>query len=187
MGLNTLSLAHKFIKEHVKPGDFCMDATAGKGRDTLLLCQLVGPTGKILALDIQPEAIQQTEQLLKAHHMDTVAHVICDDHCNLAAYAEPESVDCIVFNLGWLPGGNHQIYTRPATSIPAIQAGLTLLKPGGIMSLCIYYGKENGFTERDAVLNFLQSIDPSVYTVIVSQFHNRAGNPPIPVCILKEV
>ena len=41
MGLNTLFLAHKFVSEHVQPGDFCIDATAGKGRDTVFLCELV--------------------------------------------------------------------------------------------------------------------------------------------------
>ena len=54
MGLNTLFLAHKFVSEHVKSGDFCIDATAGKGRDTVFLCDLVTESGKVLAFDIQP-------------------------------------------------------------------------------------------------------------------------------------
>ena len=37
MGLNTLSLAHDFIRRHVQPGAHCIDATAGRGRDTALL------------------------------------------------------------------------------------------------------------------------------------------------------
>ena len=47
---------HHFIKEHVKEGDFCIDATAGNGNDTLFLCELVGDTGKVLAFDIQEQA-----------------------------------------------------------------------------------------------------------------------------------
>ena len=64
MGLNTLFLAHKFVSEHVKPGDFCIDATAGKGRDTVFLCELVKESGKVLAFDIQPDAIAQTTALI---------------------------------------------------------------------------------------------------------------------------
>ena len=51
MGLNTLFLAHKFVSEHVTPGDFCIDATAGKGRDTAFLCDLVKEDGKVLAFE----------------------------------------------------------------------------------------------------------------------------------------
>ena len=57
MQLNTLSMVHKFLKQHVAPGAFCIDATAGKGRDTALLCRLAGESGHVLAFDIQPDAI----------------------------------------------------------------------------------------------------------------------------------
>jgi hypothetical protein len=71
--------------------------------------------------------------------------------------------------------------------IPAIEAGLRLLKPGGIMSLCIYYGGESGYEERDALLSYLSGIDNKQYTVIVNTFHNRTGDPPIPVFLYKEI
>ena len=54
------------------------------------------------------------------------------------------------------------------------------------MSLCIYSGGENGFDERDALLEFVETINPQEYTVLVSRFVNRTGNPPIPVFIWKE-
>lgn len=187
MGLNTLFLAHKFVSEHVKPGDLCIDATAGKGRDTVFLCSLVKENGKVLAFDIQPEAIAQTQALISEHGYHQIASVILDSHSNMEQYAAPETVDCIIFNFGWLPGGNHKIFTHPDTSIPAIEAGLRLLKPGDIMSLCIYYGGESGYEERDALLEYLATIDNRKYTVIVNTFHNRIGDPPIPVYIYKEI
>lgn len=49
MQLNTLSMVHEFLRRTVKPGDFCIDATAGKGRDTALLCRLTGDAGRVLA------------------------------------------------------------------------------------------------------------------------------------------
>ena len=61
---NALGLSHKFISEHVKTGNVCVDATAGRGRDTLFLCNLVGADGIVYAFDIQEEAIQSTIALL---------------------------------------------------------------------------------------------------------------------------
>ncbi len=187
MGLNTLFLAHKFVSEHVHPGDFCIDATAGKGRDTVFLCDLVKETGKVLAFDIQPDAVTLTQALVSQHGYNQIASVILDSHSNMEQYAAPETVDCIMFNFGWLPGGNHAIFTHPDTSIPAIEAGLRLLKPGGVMSLCIYYGGESGYEERDALLAYLATIDNQKYTVIVNTFLNRSGDPPIPVYIYKDI
>lgn len=65
--LNTLGLSHRFMTEHIRPGGFCIDATAGRGRDTLFLCGLVGEHGRVLAMDIQPTAVEATRQLLAAH------------------------------------------------------------------------------------------------------------------------
>lgn len=57
MGLNTLGLAHDFLRRSVHAGAFCIDATAGKGRDTALLCRLAGEGGCVLSFDIQPDAV----------------------------------------------------------------------------------------------------------------------------------
>ncbi|MBR2062541.1 MAG: methyltransferase domain-containing protein, partial [Anaerotignum sp.] len=116
MGLNTLFLAHKFVSEHVKPGSFCIDATAGKGRDTVFLCELVKENGKVLAFDIQADAIAQTQTLISEKGYDHIATTILDSHSNMEQYAKPETADCIMFNFGWLPGGSHKIFTHPETS-----------------------------------------------------------------------
>lgn len=184
--LNSLGLTHRFMAEHIRPGDFCIDATAGKGRDTLFLCRLVGESGRVLALDIQPEAVTQTKALLKENGVADRAQVVVDCHSRMAAYAAPESADGIMFNFGWLPGGDHTAFSHPETSIAAIRAGLEILKPGGVMTLCIYYGRENGTAERDALLAFLPTLDNRRYTVIRADFTNRTGAVPIPVFIVKE-
>ena len=92
----------------------------------------------------------------------------------------------LVFNFGWLPGGNHLISTRADTSITAIEKGLRLLSPVGIMSLCLYSGKDSGFDEKDAIIAYLKTIDYHKYTVIVSDFINHPNCPPIPVLIYKK-
>ena len=181
--LNTLGLAHRFLSAHIRPGAFCVDATAGKGRDTVFLAKLAGPQGRVLAMDIQPQAVEATKALIQTEGVADRVEVVLDSHSNLSRYASPGTADAVVFNFGWLPGGSHQIFTRVQTSIPAITQGLELLKPDGVMSLCIYYGRDCGYEERDALLEFLETIDDRRFTVLVSRFANRPNDPPIPVFI----
>lgn len=176
---------HHFIKEHVKDGDICIDATAGNGNDTQLLCELVGEDGKVIAFDIQAEAIANTEKRLEEHQLLDRADVILDSHVNMGNYVKEEVVSCIVFNFGYLPGGDHTLATKKETSIAAIHQGLRLLKKGGMMSLCIYSGGDSGFEERDAILEELKQLDSKRYLVIVSEYYNRPNHPPIPVLIIK--
>lgn len=186
MGLSSLGLTHRFLREHVQPGAFCIDATAGNGGDTALLCGLVGESGRVLALDIQRQAVEATQTMLLTRGFSGRAQIVQDSHANLSVYAKPGTVDCITFNFGWLPGGDHSVFTKPETSIPAVEQGLALLKPGGVMSLCIYSGRENGYTERDELLKYLKWLDSTLYTVLLCSFHNRVNDPPLPVFIIKE-
>lgn len=186
MNLNTLGLAHRFIEEYVKPGDICIDATAGKGRDTALLCRLVGTNGRVLAFDIQQDALAQTAELLEREGLTERAELYLESHTKMKDHAEAGSVACIVFNFGRLPGGDPQVFTRADSSVEAVQQGLELLKPGGIMSLSIYYGGPNGYDERDALLTLLRSVDDRRYSVLLSVWANRPGEPPLSAFIWKD-
>ena len=100
-------------------------------------------------------------------------------------YAKEESADVICFNLGYLPGGNHQIATKARTSVPAIKKGLEILKKGGMMSLCIYSGGDTGYEEKEAILRFLKELPSREYTVIANEYYNRRNDPPMPVFVFK--
>ncbi|MDO5540120.1 MAG: class I SAM-dependent methyltransferase [Eubacteriales bacterium] len=176
---------HHFIQQNINAGDFCIDATAGNGNDTEFLCRLVGNSGKVLAFDIQQAAVDSTCARLQTAGLSQIGKVILDSHTHMKNYADEQSVDCIMFNFGYLPGGDHALATRPDTSIEAIGQGLELLKKGGLMSLCIYSGGDSGFEERDALLDYLKKLDSRKYIVILSSYYNRPNNPPIPVFIIK--
>lgn len=182
---NALGLSHKYIFEHVKEGAFCIDATAGRGRDTLFLSRLCGISGKVLAFDIQEEAIQSTKELLEKENVQN-AELIHDCHSKMDLYAKKESVDAIMFNFGWLPGGDHTKFSNGKTSSSAIEKGLDLLKKGGVMTLCIYSGKESGYEEKETLLSFLKTLDQNRYSVLLCDFTNRKNDPPIAVLIQKE-
>lgn len=184
MQLNTLGLVHEFLRQYVQPGSFCIDATAGKGRDTALLCRLSGETGRVLAFDIQEEAVRQTRELLESEGLRAEVHL--DSHAHMGDYAQPGTVDCVVFNFGRLPGGDPKIFTQADSSVRAIDAGLDLLKVGGVMAIALYYGGENGYDERDAVLAHLATLNDRAYTVLTTQWANRRGEPPMPIFVWKE-
>jgi len=186
MGINALSVAHHFLRERVSPGQFIIDATAGNGGDTMFLCELMEGQGKILAFDIQQEAVRRTRERLAEAGYGDIAEVICCGHEHMGEYAQAETVDGIVFNFGWLPGGDHDIFTKKESSVAAIKAGLELLKPGGFMSLCVYYGRNNGYTERDAILELMERVDSRRYTVLQIGFPNRKNDPPFPIFIIKD-
>ena len=172
---NTIRLAHDYWKEHIKEGDICVDATAGRGKDTLLLCRMTGPLGKVFAFDVQEEAIASTRQTLA--EAGACATLILDSHANLKNYVS--SAKCVVFNFGYLPGGDHSIGTRAESSIAAIESALSVITDDGFVSLCIYYGGDSGFSEKDALMEYLKNLDFRTYTVMIHDFYNRPNCPPI--------
>ncbi len=183
---SALDIIKRVIDETVQEGDICIDATAGRGNDTLHLCTLVGDSGHVTAFDIQQDAVDSTLALLEKNGLSHRADVLLKSHSEMDALHEEDSVAFITFNFGWLPKGDHNIFTRKETSIEAIEKGLKLLKPGGIMSLIIYYGRETGFEERDALLEYLPTLDSRRYTVVEMPFVNRPNCPPIPIVIIKD-
>ena len=177
-------LCHEEIRGHVQRGDVVIDATAGNGNDTEFLCSLVGSEGKVYAFDIQQQAIDHTRERIS--HAGYKADVILDGHQNMERYVtDVDKVSCVVFNFGYLPGGDHNMATKANTSIDAMEAALRLLKKGGLMHLCIYSGGDSGFEEKDAILAWLKNLNPKKYLVILGQYYNRPKNPPIPVKVIK--
>ena len=179
------SWVHHFLEDHVQPGDVCIDATMGNGNDTALLSRLTGETGKVTAFDIQQLALDNTEEKLLKENCPKNWELVLASHERMNEYAEENTVSCITFNLGYLPGGDHAKATKGESSIRAIETGLSLLKKKGLMTVCIYSGGDSGFEEKEAVLSYIKALDAKKYLVIISEYANRPNNPPIPVLIIK--
>lgn len=177
---------HEILRSQVSAGGCYIDATMGKGNDTLMLCRLAGEAGKVLAFDIQKEALQMTERLLLEHGVRERAELILDGHEHMERYAGKESADAICFNFGYLPGGDHRIATSAESSMEAARKGLEILKRGGMMSLCLYSGGDTGFEEKRKILELLKELPAREYTVIVNSYYNRENCPPTPVFVFKD-
>ena len=96
--MNALEIVKKAVLGHLSEGDFAIDATAGRGYDTAFLARTVGRTGRVLAFDIQKDAVESTRALLASEGLD--AEVLLASHADMALYAAPETASCILFNLG---------------------------------------------------------------------------------------
>ncbi len=175
---NALGQVHDYLRRALRPGDTVVDATCGNGRDTVLCAGLVGPAGRVFAFDIQEQAIRNTrERLAEAGLLDrcTLVH---DGHEHMDRYLPP-SVRAVVFNLGWLPGGDHAIGTRADTTLAALSIALERLEPGGLIAMGLYYGGASGYEERDRVLEAVRLLDCRRFTVIRSELANAPHDPPI--------
>ena len=109
--------------------------------------------------------------------------MILDSHHKMAEYVK--RARAVVFNFGFLPGGDHNIYSHGDTSTKAIDAALSILEEDGFISICSYYGGDTGFEERDALLSYLENLDQKKYTVMLQSFHNRKNCPPLFIIIEK--
>lgn len=183
----TTDLAMKITLEYIKAGDTVIDATAGNGHDTLILAKAVGSNGKVIAFDIQKKALENTEKLLKENELLSRVKLVNDSHEKLMDYVEEEdSPSAIIFNLGYLPMGDKTITTKGNSSVSAINAASKLIKLGGIITLVLYSGHEEGSKEKKMILDMLQQFSSTEYHVAYTSMVNQGNNPPEIVWITRK-
>ncbi|OON93652.1 MAG: SAM-dependent methyltransferase [Candidatus Epulonipiscioides saccharophilum] len=171
------------IKEAVKPGDKVIDATCGNGYDTLFLAEIVGPEGKVYGFDIQKNAIIATKALLDQHKITNV-ELIEDSHEKAHKYID-HALSAVVFNLGYLPKGDHNITTQPSSTIMAIHNILPYLKKHGLVVITIYHGHMNGKAEKMALQNYCQMLEQKKFSVLEYKFINQQNDAPFIIAIEK--
>ncbi|BDH62675.1 rRNA methyltransferase [Lysinibacillus sp. PLM2] len=179
-----LQYAQFLLSEVIEEGDIAVDATAGNGHDTLFLAELVGKTGHVYSFDIQQEAIEATTARLKEHRLSDRSTVILDGHQHVGNYVK-DKIAGAVFNLGYLPGANHDIITKGETTIQAIDSLLSLLKIGGMIVLVVYHGHEGGKEERNAVIEYVSDLPQKHVHVLRYEFINQKNDPPFIIALEK--
>ena len=183
--LTAVELTHRFLRSTLAPGGLYLDATCGNGHDTLFLCSVAGENGRVIGLDIQPQAAANTNALLAANGMAAIGRAECCDHRELLRFAPPGSADCVMFNFGWLPGAAHDVHSTADSTLPALLAGLDALKPGGVLAAVLYSGKVIGNAEKKAAAEFFRSLPLADYTVLICEFANWADTAPLPCFVIK--
>lgn len=141
------SILRKLLREK----DIVIDATVGNGNDTLKLAKIVSK-GFVYGFDIQKIAIDNTDKLLRDNNISNyllfnISHQFIYD--NLKQFKG--KISLVVFNLGYLPNGNKNIFTKKETTLKAIDDSLNLLNNKGSI-LIIVYPHQEGKKEEKAIL-----------------------------------
>ena len=110
--------AHNLVRTHFanKAKRVAVDATCGNGFDTEFLVEL--GFLKVHAFDIQNAALSNTKNRLS----DKTAKIVelhLASHERITEFVH-DKIDCIMFNFGYLPGGDKNITTNADTSIKAL-------------------------------------------------------------------
>jgi len=173
-----------YMENQLKADSVVIDCTMGNGHDSLYAKELMGKSGKLYGFDIQAMALEKSKILLEAHNLSDHVFYIKDSHEHVDQYVT-EKVDLIMFNFGFLPGGDKSITTFFESSSTAIKKSFDLLKQYGIITMIFYPGHEEGKRELLQIMSDLEKIDQRDFDIHHGRFINQINNPPEYVVIQK--
>ncbi len=158
--------SHWIIRRVLRAGDIAFDATVGHGYDLIMMARCVAPNGLVLGCDIQRRAIESSQQRAEEHGLSSLVRLHQQSHERIAQITAAEGVHsfrAIMYNLGYLPGGDKAIRTRRETTIPSLGCALELLESGGVMTIVSYRGHEGGVEEANAVVKWCRALPPNEF------------------------
>ena len=162
--ISLINIAHQHISDLLKSGDIAIDATLGNGHDAVFLMKLVAPAGQVFGFDIQQAAIAATQAnsagatgltLMHASHELMAENIPVQHHGHIKA---------IMFNLGYLPGGDKNIITQTASTLRALNAATALLAAEGIITIMAYPGHAGGDLETEQIERWCEQLDKSLFS-----------------------
>ena len=167
--ISLVEQAHRIIAADLKPGDIAVDATAGNGHDTLFLAKRVGTQGRVYSFDVQTNAIANTDLKLRDSGLRERVELIHADHQHWLDHLPTHllgNISAIMFNLGYLPGGDKAITTLAESTLPALKHALLLLKPNdGHLTIMAYPGHAQGKIELEAIVHWCQDLKHEHFSV----------------------
>lgn len=173
-------LAHTWVASHLPAGGIAIDATAGNGHDTLFLARACGVTGRVFAFDIQSRAIEETRSRIENAELNNVS-LWQRCHTRIAETIPADTaqrINAVMFNLGYLPGGDKDCITRTQTTLLAIERCLSLLASGGIMTVAVYPGHSGGAAEAESVVKFVSDLPAPDWQAVHFRPLNQPNRPP---------
>lgn len=176
-----LEFAHTLAGQALDQGGLAIDATVGNGHDTVFLAQTVGSTGRVVGFDVQREALNETRRRVDEEAPDASLRLVHAGHQTLAREldeTERGHVGAVMFNLGYLPGGDHSVTTSPDTTRQALEASAEVLRPGGVITIVAYTGHDGGEVEAQAVESWGAALPQEQFRTLSYRFVNWSNDPP---------
>jgi predicted methyltransferase len=175
--ISLVNVAHNLISEALGSGAIAIDATVGNGHDTAFLVNQVGPSGRVFGFDIQQSAIASTLMKADADCLTLIqaSHALMDEKIPKQHHGK---ISAIMFNLGYLPGGDKSIITQTASTLTALTVACRLLANGGIITVMAYPGHPGGDVETAQVNDWCVQLNPEQFVVrIFYSVGNRDSTP----------
>jgi hypothetical protein len=167
--ISLVDQTQQLIAPYLRPGDSAIDATAGNGYDTAFLANNVGRHGHVYVFDLQKKALTATKSHLATRGLSHIPVRYClSDHQYLSQHiAENDSLNikAIMFNLGYLPGGDKTMTTLAESTLIAIQSAVNLLAIDGCLSIIAYPGHSAGALEFSCISNWFTTLNPLSYAL----------------------
>ena len=178
-----LDFAHTLASRGVKPGGIAIDATVGNGHDTLFLVRQVGEKGTVIGFDVQKDALEAARERVRANAPSAgdSLRLVQDGHERMRKYIGADAVGAVgtvMFNLGYLPGGDHSITTAPDTTRRALAESVDILRPGGVVTVVAYPGHAGGSDEAEVVSTWSAALPDDQFLVLSYRLANQTGDPP---------
>ncbi len=189
LGISMVTLAKRFVSDHINEGDVAVDATIGNGYDTEFLARCVGAEGQVYGFDIQQQAISNTQHRIAGCGLASRVTLYCAAHESMNDFIEPDlhgKIAAVVFNLGYLPGDDKSIQTQMLSTLKALQQALSLLKVGGIVSIVTYSGHAEGQREASEIRNWLQQLNNNAIKFEFVSANKDILNAPSLIKIIKQ-
>ena len=179
--------AQTLVREVVQSGEMAIDATAGNGHDTCFLAETVGHEGRVFAFDIQSDALKRTSARLSdiGYTNVTLHHRSHAELKDAVPEAYHGSVGAVMFNLGYLPGGDHAVTTRTESSLTAITVALSLVRSGGIVTVLAYPGHAGGDDEAGRVQQLLAELSSAEYETSIRRSATTSQTAPLLFVIVR--
>jgi methylase of polypeptide subunit release factors len=178
------TIVRNYLEKIIQKGDLVVDATAGRGRDTLFLARCVGIEGRVIAFDIQEEALKVTRELLIKEKMIDRVRLLHKNHGEIASHVS-KGVKAVIFNLGYLPGSDRKITTQADITVQAVAEALNLLLEKGIIAITVYRGHDGGLEESQALTSFLSGLPKKDFSVLQGMYLNQGELSPYWIMIQK--
>jgi hypothetical protein len=89
----------------------------------------------------------------------------------------PNSVKLIVYNLGYLPGGDKKLTTIANTTLQSIEKAHRLIQDGGMISITCYPGHPAGKEEESEIVRFSSTLDSQIWSCCHHRWTNRNNAP----------
>lgn len=179
---NTNSLINFYLKNYVSSNPYCLDMTCGNGHDSKYILENLSPK-KLIAFDIQRLAKDNTYKLLKNTNIENFEFIL-DTHVNIDKYVN-QGIDLVMYNLGYLPGGDKSITTKAIDVVESLSKVLNQLNPRGLIYITLYPGHEPGKKEIEVIEEYLTKLNQKEFSVLSQKFLNQKNNPPYVIMVEK--